>query len=145
MADVAGNLISILNEAISMEYSTIFLLPQHIAQVTDEDVKAELRSIEEMELEHAEKTAEMIFALGGVPKADLPDLEAQTDLHKILEVHIDGEKKAIGLYARAAGETPSDEMRGTLDQLRKDEEAHLLLLQRALRRLEGGAGERAAA
>jgi rubrerythrin len=137
MADLANRLVSLLNEAMSMEYGAIFLLPQHIAQLDDENLKAELRAITEMEVEHAEKTAEMIFALGAFPKADLPTLRVETDLTRILETHIEGEQNAIGLYARAAADMPSAEMRETLDQLRKDEESHLLILQRALRRIGG--------
>ena len=135
MPDARTELIKTLNEAISLEYGALFLLPQHIAQVTEEETKRQLRLIMEMELEHAEKTAQMIYALGAEPKADLPQLQVRSSLREILEAHIAGERAAIDVYTRAAAQADRAEMRGKLDELRKEEEGHLRLLQRTLERV----------
>jgi len=127
--------IRVLNEAISLEYGALFLLPQHIAQVKDEETKRQLKLIEEMELEHAEKTAQMIYQLGAEPKADLPQLRPRSNLRDILEVHIAGEKKAIDVYTRAEAAATEPEMRKMLAELRREEEGHLRLLERALARV----------
>jgi len=132
---VKAELIRTLNEAISLEYGALFLLPQHIAQVADEETKRQLRLIMEMELEHAEKTAQMIYALGAEPKADLPQLQVRSSLREILEAHIAGERAAIDVYTRAGAQAESAETRQALEELRKEEEGHLRLLQRTLDRV----------
>lgn len=128
-------LIRVLNEAISAEYGALFLLPQHIALVEDEETKRQLRLIQEMELEHAEKTAQMIFQLGAEPKADLPQLQVRSELRQVLESHVEGEKRAIDIYTRAEARADDPEMRKRLADLRREEEGHLRLLERALSRL----------
>jgi len=136
MDEAKAILIKTLNEAISLEYGALFLLPQHIAQVEDEETKRQLRMIMEMELEHAEKTAQMIYSLGAEPKADLPQLRVRSGLKEILEAHIAGERAAISIYTRAAGQAGGHpEMRAMLDELRREEEGHLRLLQRTLERV----------
>ncbi len=135
MADARMELVKTLNEAISLEYGALFLLPQHIAQVQDEETKRQLRLIMEMELEHAEKTAQMIYALGSEPKADLPQLQVRTSLREILEAHIAGEKMAIDVYTRAAARAEEGEMRAKLEELRREEEGHLRLLERTRERV----------
>lgn len=136
MDETRAMLIRTLNEAISLEYGALFLLPQHIAQVEDEETKRQLRLIMDMELEHAEKTAQMIYSLGAEPKADLPQLRVRSGLRPILEAHVAGEKAAISIYTRAAGQAGDyPEMRAKLEELRGEEEGHLRLLQRTLERI----------
>ena len=129
------DLIRVLNEAISLEYGALFLLPQHIAQVKDEELKRQLRLIQDMELEHAEKTAQMIYQLGSEPKADLPQLRPRSSIREILEAHVEGENKAIDVYTRAEASATEPGMKNMLSDLRHEEEGHLRLLQRALERV----------
>jgi rubrerythrin len=129
------DLIRVLNEAISLEYGALFLLPQHIAQVKDEELKRQLRLIQDMELEHAEKTAQMIYQLGSEPKADLPQLRPRSSIREILEAHVEGENKAIDVYTRAEASATEPGMKNMLSDLRREEEGHLRLLQRALERV----------
>ncbi len=135
MTKSVESLIAILNRAMSLEYGALFLLPQHIARVQDESVKRMLRRVEEMELRHAEKTAELIVSLGGVPSADLPELRPRATLREILEVHIEGEKQAVELYRRAAQATDNAAARDVLDGLRREEEDHLRTFTTALARV----------
>jgi rubrerythrin len=128
-------LIRVLNEAISLEYGALFLLPQHIAQVKDEELKRQLRLIQDMELEHAEKTAQMIYQLGSEPKADLPQLRPRSNVREILEAHVAGEKQAIDVYTRAEARATEPGMKKMLSELRSEEEGHLRLLERALGRV----------
>jgi rubrerythrin len=132
---MAEDLIAILNRAMSMEYGALFLLSQHIGRVQDENTKRLLRQVEEMELAHAEKTAGLIFSLGGVPNADLPQLRPRATLREILEVHIEGEVRAIDLYTRAAQAAGDPATRNLLDELRREEEEHLRMFRAALERV----------
>jgi len=135
MQDVRAELIEILNRAMSAEYGALFLLPQHIAYVQDEATKRLLRLIADMELEHAEKTAQMILALGGEPTANLPLLQPSRNLRQILEMHLQGEREAIDIYALASAKCHEPAMRKILDQLKAEEEQHLNIITRALNRL----------
>ena len=133
--EMKADLVRILNEAISAEYGALFLLPQHVAQVRDEETKRQLKLILEMELEHAEKTAQMIYQLGAEPKADLPQLRPRSGLREILDVHLAGEKEAIDIYTRAEAKCQDPVMRKVLAGMRGEEEGHLRLIERLLARL----------
>jgi rubrerythrin len=133
--EATAELIGLLNEAISAEYGALFLLPQHIAQLRDEETKRQLRLIQEIELEHAEKTAQMIYQLGAEPKADLPQLKARSGVREILQAHVEGERQAIEIYRRAEAACQDPEMRKALAEMRGDEEGHLRLLARLLGRV----------
>ncbi len=106
-----------------------------MAQVEDEELKRQLKLIADVELEHAEKSARMIYKLGGVPNADLPRLKPRSGVKEILEAHVQGEQAAIALYSRALEVAEDAEMRKLLEEMRRDEEGHQRLLERALARL----------
>ena len=135
MASKLEELLGILNQALGAEYGTLWLLPQHMAQVKDEELKRQLRLIAEVELEHAEKSAQLIYQLGGVPNADLPNLRPRSGVREILEAHVEGERDAIALYTRAMGAADDPDIRKTLEGMRQEEEGHQRLLERALARL----------
>ncbi len=133
--DSRDKLLHALNDALSAEYGALWLLPQHMAQVEDEELRRQLSLIAEVELEHAEKSARLIYALGGEPNADLPQLRPRKGVREILEAHAEGEKEAIALYTRALELTDDPQMRQMLEEMRRDEEGHQRLLQRSLDRL----------
>jgi bacterioferritin (cytochrome b1) len=135
VAEKQKELLKILNQALSAEYGTLWVLPQHMAQVADEALKRELKLIAEVELEHAEKSAQMIYRLGGVPNADLPNLRVRSGVREILKAHVAGEKAAIALYERAIGLAEDAETRKMLEEMRREEEGHQRLLERSLARL----------
>ena len=128
-------LIRALNVALGAEYGALWLLPQHMAQVQDDELKRQLHLIADVELEHAEKTARMIYQLGGEPNADLPQLRVRRSAREIIEAHIEAERNAIAIYDRALKLTTDPEMRKMLDELKQEEEGHQRLLERALSRM----------
>ena len=135
MANEHAELIGILNEALSAEYGTLFLLPRHMAEIQDEETRRQLKLIGEVELEHAQKTAQMIVALGGEPTGDVPSLRPRKDMKEILEAHLQGEREAIAIYGRALAACRDPQMRKQIEELRKDEEGHQRLLERTLARV----------
>ncbi|UCC67259.1 MAG: ferritin-like domain-containing protein [Armatimonadota bacterium] len=135
MASGREELLEALNEALGAEYGTLWLLPQHMAQVKDEELKRQLKLIAEVELEHAEQSAEMIYQLGGKPSADLPNLRPRSGVREILEAHLEGEREAVELYGRAIRAAEDPEVRKKLERMRREEEGHRRLLERALGRL----------
>jgi len=135
VANENAELIEVLNQALSAEYGTLFVLPRHMAEIADEETKRQLKLIAEVELEHAEKTAQMIVSLGGVPKGDLPNLQVRSGVKAILEAHLQGEKEAIVTYRRAVALCKDPAMREQLEGLQRDEEGHQRLIERTLARL----------
>jgi rubrerythrin len=128
-------LIRLLNEALSAEYGALWLLPQHMGQIQDEELRRQLHLIADMELEHAEKSVRMIYKLGGKPDADLPQLRPRSEVKEILEAHVQGEREAIAMYDRALKMAEDPEIRAMLEEMKRDEEGHQRLLERAMGRL----------
>ena len=134
MANEHAELIRILNEALSAEYGTLFLLPRHMAEIQDEETRRQLKLIGDVELEHAQKTAQMIVSLGGEPTGDLPNLQPRKGLKEILEAHLQGEREAIATYDRAIAACRDPNMRKQIEDLKRDEEGHQRLIERTLAR-----------
>jgi bacterioferritin len=128
-------LLKALNKALGSEYGALWLLPQHIAQIQDEELARQLKLIADVELEHAEKTARMIYSLGGEPNADLPQLRPRSNVREILEAHIEGERQAIANFEEAAGLADDPKIRRQCEDMKREEEGHQRLLERALERL----------
>lgn len=135
MPGTKEDLIRLLNQALSAEYGALWLLPQHMGQVEDEELRRQLHLIADMELEHAEKSVKMIYQLGGKPNADLPQLRPRQGLRAILEAHIEGERQSIALYRQGAQLAEDPGMKAMLEEMRRDEEGHQRLLERAMARL----------
>ena len=135
MGQDTSKLIQVLNKALGAEYGALWLLPQHMAQVQDEELQRQLRLIADVELEHAEKSAQMIYALGGEPNADLPQLQVRKGVKEILEAHVEGEREAIALWTQAMEATDDPKMKQAFEDMRRDEEGHQRLLERALQRV----------
>jgi rubrerythrin len=135
MTEEKAALVKALNVALGAEYGALWMLPQHMAQVQDPELKRQLQLIADVELEHAEKTARMIYQLGGEPNADLPQLRVRRNVKEIVEAHIAAERDAIQIYDRALKLTVDPEMKKVLATLKQEEEGHQRLLERALARL----------
>lgn len=129
------DLIKALNAALGAEYGALWMLPQHMAQLQNEELRRQLQLIADVELEHAEKTARLIYQLGGEPNADLPQLQVRRNAKDIIEAHLAAEKDAIRIYEHALSLTDDVDMRAVLEDLKRDEQGHQRLLERALERL----------
>jgi len=130
-------LIEILNHAIELEYGALFLMPQHIARLGQSELAAGLRKAVRDELNHAEATASIIVALGGVPKADFKLLRPMETPEEMLRVHLAGEKQSIALYREAEMKASRPEHQRVLRRLLSDEERHQQMFTSLLARLEG--------
>ncbi len=127
-----ASLVKALNVALGAEYGALWMLPQHMAQLEDAELKRQLQLIADVELEHAEKTARLIYQLGGEPSADLPQLRVRRSAKEIVEAHLQAEREAIAIYDRAMKLADDPAMRKLLGDLKAEEEGHQRLLERAL-------------
>src|SRR5262249_888340 len=100
MAD-HGELISVLNEAVSLEYTAAIQYNQHSMLLTGRDklLYEELFEHHAKEsLSHAKMWGDRIVYLGGVPKAELGSVQQSTDIIEMLEMDLEVEKKAVEIY-----------------------------------------------
>ncbi len=133
-------LVEVLNRILAAEYGVLWLLPRHVALVEDEEVKRQLRLIGDVELEHAEKSAQMIYALGAEPTEEMPNFRPRRDLLEILETHLADEQRAIALYGEALAIAEEPAMRRQLEEMQREEEGHQRLIERTLARVREAGG-----
>lgn len=96
--------IQVLNEAVSLEYTAVIQYNQHSMLVTGPD-----RAIFEglfnkhaaEALTHAKQWGEKIVYLGGVPSAEVGTVRQSTDVTEMLEMDFELEEKALETYMRA--------------------------------------------
>ncbi len=97
-------LISVLNEAVSLEYTAAIQYNQHSMLLTGPDRRLFEDLFKEHSREslgHAKMWGDRIVYLGGVPKAEIGTIQQSTDLTEMLEMDWEVEKKAVEIYSRA--------------------------------------------
>ena len=97
-------LISVLNEAISLEYTAAVQYNQHSMLVTGRDkllFEDLFKDSAKESLSHAKMWGDRIVYLGGVPKAEVGTIRQSTNVTEMLEMDLEIEKKAVEIYSRA--------------------------------------------
>jgi bacterioferritin len=97
-------LIRVLNEAISLEYTAAIQYNQHSMLVTGPEriLYEDLFTDSSKEsLSHAKMWGDRIVYLGGVPKAEVGTIRQSTNATEMLEMDLEVEKKAVEIYSRA--------------------------------------------
>ena len=98
------DLIHVLNEAVSLEYTAAIQYNQHSMLLTGRDRRLFEDLFKEHSresLNHAKMWGDRIVYLGGVPKAEIGAIRQSTDLTEMLEMDLEIEQKAVELYSRA--------------------------------------------
>jgi bacterioferritin len=97
-------LISVLNEAISLEYTATVQYNQHSMLLTGRDkllFEEIFRHHAKESLNHAKMWGDRIVYLGGVPKGETGAIHQSTNITELLEINLAVEKKAVEIYSRA--------------------------------------------
>jgi bacterioferritin len=97
-------LIKVLNEAISLEYTAAVQYNQHSMLVTGRDkllFEDLFQDSAKESLGHAKMWGDRIVYLGGVPKPEVGAIRQSTDVNEMLQMDIEIERKAVELYSRA--------------------------------------------
>lgn len=97
-------LIKILNEAISLEYTAVVQYNQHSMLVTGRDkllFEDIFKDAAKESLSHAKMWGDRIVYLGGVPKPEVGAVRQSTDVMEMLQMDIEIERKAVDVYSRA--------------------------------------------
>ena len=97
-------LIKILNEAISLEYTAVIQYNQHSMLLTGRDkllFEELFKDSAKESLTHAKMWGERIVYLGGTPKAEIGAIRQSTNVTEMLQMDLEIEQKAVDLYSRA--------------------------------------------
>jgi len=128
-------LISVLNEAVSLEYTAVIQYNQHSMLLTGRD-KALFEGLfqehAKESLNHAKMWGDRIVYLGGVPKWEAGAVEQSADTTEMLEMDLAVEKKAVEIYRHAHKICKHEPTRYMLENHILDEDRDVEGLQKLL-------------
>src|SRR5687767_10020371 len=99
-----AELVGILNEAVSLEYTGVIQYNQHSVLVTGRDrvlFEDFFKESAQEALRHAKMWAERIVYLGGVPSVEVGDIRQSSNVTEMLELDLQLEQRAVEIYTRA--------------------------------------------
>ena len=99
-----AELIGVLNEAVSLEYTAVIQYNQHSVLVTGRDrvlFEDFFKDSAKESLQHAKMWAERIVYLGGVPSVEIGDIRQSSNVIEMLEMDLELEQRAVEVYTRA--------------------------------------------
>ena len=123
-------LMNLLNQAISQELSaSIQYMWHHVMAIgmRSPEVRDKIREISIVEMKHAEKIAERLDYLGGVPSTKPTPIEIGTNLEDIIQKNKAKEEGAIKLYRdiiKVASDEGDTTTRLLFEEILSDEEEH---------------------
>lgn len=128
-------LIAVLNEAVSLEYTAAIQYNQHSMLLTGHD----RRLFEDLfkdhsreSLSHAKIWGDRIVYLGGIPKAEVGTVRQSTNLNEMLEMDLEVERRAVEIYSHAHKVCKHEPTRYMLENHILDEDKDVEELQKLL-------------
>ena len=143
MAD-HDELISVLNEALSLEYTAAVQYNQHSMLVTGRDkilFEDLFQDSAKESLGHAKMWGDRIVYLGGVPRGEVGSIHQSSNVTEMLEMDLEIEKRAVELYTRAHRVCKHEPTKYMLENHILDEDKDVEELQKLLGKVriaEGG-------
>jgi bacterioferritin len=137
-------LIKILNEAISLEYTAVVQYNQHSMLVTGRDklmFEDLLKDSAKEALSHAKMWGDRIVYLGGVPKPEVGTVRQSTDVTEMLQMDLEIEQKAVETYSRARKICQHEATGYMLENHILDEDKDVEELQKILGKVKIAEGE----
>lgn len=118
-----------LNEDVSLELGASIRYFWHyiIAKgIASPEIRERFRKISIVEMKHAEKFAERLNYLGGVPTVQPAPIKLGNDLKKMVEIDLEAERAAIKQYKSHLKLVNSDDVvtRRLLEKIIEEEEEH---------------------
>ncbi|PWB55451.1 MAG: ferritin [Candidatus Methanoperedenaceae archaeon] len=127
---MASELIELLNKAIAREIGvSVQYMWQHVMAIgmKSPEVKDVFEDIAIEEMKHAEKIAERLFYLGGIPTAKPTPINVGGSLENMVEKDLEAENEAIELYREIidlAAEKEDSTTRLLFEEILTEEEEH---------------------
>ena len=143
-----AELIGILNEAVSLEYTAVIQYNQHSVLVMGRDrvlFEDFFKDSARESLGHAKMWAERIVYLGGVPTVEIGDIRQSSNVSEMLEFDMELEQRAVEVYTRAHRACKHDPTRYMLENHIMDEDKDVEEIKKMLGKVtvaQGSAGER---
>ncbi|MFO1499821.1 MAG: ferritin-like domain-containing protein [Verrucomicrobiota bacterium] len=134
-------LIAILNEAVSLEYTASIQYNQHSMLVSGRDkllFEDLFKDSAREALGHAKMWGDRIVYLGGVPKAEIGPIRQSTDITELLEIDLEIEQRAVAVYSRARAICKHEATGYMLENHILDEDKDVEELQKLLGRTQAG-------
>ena len=120
----------LLNKAIAREIGvSVQYMWQHVMAMgmKSPEVKDVFEDIAIEEMKHAEKIAERLFYLGGIPTAKPTPIKVGGSLEEMVEADLEAENEAIELYMKIielASENEDSTTRLLFEEILTEEEEH---------------------
>lgn len=143
-------LIAVLNEAITLEYTATVQYNQHSMLLTGRDkvlFEDFFKDAAKESLNHAKMWGDRVVYLGGVPKGEVGPIFQSSNVMEMLEKDLEIEKRAVEIYTRAHRVCKHEPTRYMLENHILDEDKDVEELQKLVGKVriaEGVAGERQA-
>jgi bacterioferritin len=134
-------LISVLNEAVSLEYTAAIQYNQHSMLLTGRDkllFEETFHHHSKESLGHAKMWGERIVYLGGIPTTEIGTIQQSTDVNEMLEMDLAVEKKAVEIYSRARKTCKHEATGYMLENHILDEDKDVEQLQKLLKKVALG-------
>jgi len=134
-------LITILNEAISLEYTATVQYNQHSMLLTGRDkvlFEDIFKDAAKESLGHAKMWGDRVVYLGGVPKGEVGPIFQSSNVTELLEKDLEIEKRAVEVYTRAHRVCKHEPTRYMLENHILDEDKDVEELQKLLGKVSIG-------
>ena len=141
-------LITVLNEAITLEYTATVQYNQHSMLLTGRDkvlFEDFFRDAAKESLNHAKMWGDRVVYLGGVPKGEVGPIFQSSNVMEMLEKDLEIEKRAVEIYTRAHRVCKHEPTRYMLENHILDEDKDVEELQKLVGKVriaEGVSSER---
>src|SRR5688500_3350965 len=136
-------LIDILNEAISLEYTATVQYNQHSMLLTGRDkmlFEDLFKDSAKESLGHAKMWGDRIVYLGGVPRGEVGPIFQSSNVIEMLEKDLEIERRAVDVYTRAHRVCKHEPTRYMLENHILDEDKDVEELQKLLGKVHGAQG-----
>jgi bacterioferritin len=143
-----AELIGILNEAVSLEYTAVIQYNQHSVLVMGRDrvlFEDFFKDSAKESLGHAKMWAERIVYLGGVPTVEIGNVRQSTNVMEMLEMDLEVEQRAVEVYTRAHRACKHEPTRYMLENHIQEEDNDVEEIKKFLGKVtvaQGAPGER---
>ena len=110
-------------------------MPRIASTIEDEKTREMALTLGNASIKHADTVANAINTLGGNPEWAFESIPVGKDLVEIFEKQLDKEKLALQLHQESASLIQDRNLRFKFDQLARDEEWHIQIVNDILLRL----------
>ena len=130
-----SQMLGLLNQTLEQEYSFIVHYPRIASSIPDEETRKLVLQLGSGSIGHADVVANATTKLGGVPHFSFSPFLEETDIVKTFDIQLEKEKLALQLHRRIAGLILDSSLRDKFNELAKEEEWHIRIVEQIISRL----------